>query len=106
MASRRRARLGDGRRLTHWKESVPVATWLDNIGVAQFAVRHFGAAAGVGKSRKRRTSVGSAKRSSSAHGAVLDGVQRQPVCRSSSRDAASSTPGAAQGGVLGSAERA
>jgi aminopeptidase N len=39
--------LGDGRRLTHWKESVPIATWLDNIGVAQFAVRHFGAAAGV-----------------------------------------------------------
>jgi len=39
--------LGDGRRLTHWKESVPIATWLNNIGVAQFAVRHFGAAAGV-----------------------------------------------------------
>jgi aminopeptidase N len=39
--------LGDGRRETHWKESVPIATWLDNIGVAQFAVRHFGEAAGV-----------------------------------------------------------
>jgi aminopeptidase N len=39
--------LGDGRRLTHWKESVPIATWLDDIGVAQFAVRHFGEAAGV-----------------------------------------------------------
>jgi aminopeptidase N len=39
--------LGDGRRLTHWKESVPIATWLDNIGVAQFAVRHSGTAAGV-----------------------------------------------------------
>lgn len=36
-----------GRRLTHWKEAVPIATWLDNIGVARFAVRHFGAVAGV-----------------------------------------------------------
>jgi len=39
--------LGGGRRLTHWKESVPIAAWLNNIGVARFAVRHFGAAAGV-----------------------------------------------------------
>src|SRR5713101_1253995 len=39
--------LGDGRRLTHWKESVPIASWLNNIGVAQFATRHFATAAGV-----------------------------------------------------------
>jgi aminopeptidase N len=39
--------LGDGRRLTHWKQSVPIASWLNNIGVAQFASRHFGTAAGV-----------------------------------------------------------
>ncbi|HXK01142.1 MAG TPA: M1 family metallopeptidase [Verrucomicrobiae bacterium] len=39
--------LGDGRRLTHWKESVPVAVWLNNIGVAQFSSRTFGSAAGV-----------------------------------------------------------
>jgi aminopeptidase N len=39
--------LGDGRRLTHWKQSVPIATWLNNIGVAQFAVRHYGTGAGV-----------------------------------------------------------
>ena len=39
--------LGDGRRMTHWKESVPIASWLNNIGVAQFATRHFGTAAGV-----------------------------------------------------------
>ena len=39
--------LGDGRRVTHWKQSVPIATWLNNIGVAQFASRHFGAAGGV-----------------------------------------------------------
>src|SRR5208283_1328763 len=26
--------LGDGRRLTHWKQSVPIASWLNNIGVA------------------------------------------------------------------------
>jgi aminopeptidase N len=39
--------LGDGRRVTHWKESVPIATWLAGIGVAQFAWRHAGFAAGV-----------------------------------------------------------
>jgi len=39
--------LGDGRRMTHWKQSVPIATWLNNIGVAQFAVHHFGTGAGV-----------------------------------------------------------
>jgi len=39
--------LGDGRRITHWKQSVPIATWLNNIGVAQFASIHFGTAAGV-----------------------------------------------------------
>ena len=41
------ARSGDGRRTTHWKQSVPIATWLNCIGVAQFAARHFGTAAGV-----------------------------------------------------------
>jgi aminopeptidase N len=39
--------LGDGKRLTHWKQSVPIASWLNNIGVAQFATRHFASAAGV-----------------------------------------------------------
>ncbi len=39
--------LGDGRRVTHWKQSVPIATWLNNIGVAQFAVEHYGTGAGV-----------------------------------------------------------
>jgi aminopeptidase N len=39
--------LGDGRRLTHWRQSVPIATWLYNIGVAQFAARHFDRVAGV-----------------------------------------------------------
>ena len=38
--------LGDGRRLTHWKQSVPIASWLNAIGVAQFSVRQFGAAKG------------------------------------------------------------
>jgi aminopeptidase N len=39
--------LGEGRRMTHWKQSVPIATWLNNIGVAQFASVHVGMAAGV-----------------------------------------------------------
>ena len=39
--------LGDGRRTTHWKQSEPIATWLYSIGVAQFAARRFGSAAGI-----------------------------------------------------------
>jgi len=31
---------GDGTRLTHWKQSVPIATWLYVLGVARFAVQH------------------------------------------------------------------
>ena len=34
--------LGDDRRITHWKQAVPIASWLNAIGVAQFASRHFG----------------------------------------------------------------
>ena len=33
--------LGDGRRMTHWKESVPIATWLNNIGVARLRLAPF-----------------------------------------------------------------
>jgi len=32
--------LADGRRLTHWSESVPIATWLYVLGAARFAVEH------------------------------------------------------------------
>jgi aminopeptidase N len=32
--------LGDGTRLTHWKQSVPISPWLFVLGVAQFAVQH------------------------------------------------------------------
>lgn len=39
--------LPGGRRLTHWRESVPIATWLCQLGVAQFSSRHYGWAAGV-----------------------------------------------------------
>ena len=42
-----KADLGDGRRLTHWKQSVPIASWLNAIGVAQFASRQFGAVKGI-----------------------------------------------------------
>jgi len=38
---------GDGLRTTHWKQSAPIATWLNNIGVAQFSERNFGASAGI-----------------------------------------------------------
>ena len=32
--------LGSGRRLSHWRQSVPIATWLNVLGVARFAVDH------------------------------------------------------------------
>ncbi len=32
--------LGSGRRLTHWKQSIPIASWLYVLGVAEFAVQH------------------------------------------------------------------
>ena len=32
--------LPNGMRLTHWKQSVPIATWLYVLGVARFAVQH------------------------------------------------------------------
>jgi aminopeptidase N len=31
--------LGDGTRMTHWKQSVPIASWLYVLGVARFAVQ-------------------------------------------------------------------
>jgi aminopeptidase N len=34
-------------RLTHWKESTPIASWLNCIAVARFASRHFATAAGA-----------------------------------------------------------
>ena len=39
--------LGDGRRRTHWKQSVPISSWLNAIGVAQFSVHHAGLVKGV-----------------------------------------------------------
>ena len=39
--------LGDGRKTTHWKQSVPISVWLNNIGVEQFAVHHAGLVKGV-----------------------------------------------------------
>src|SRR5262249_61656726 len=39
--------LGDGRRLTHWKQSVPIAPWLNALGVAQFASHHAGTVKGI-----------------------------------------------------------
>jgi aminopeptidase N len=39
--------LGDGRRRTHWKQSVPIASWLNAIGIEQFAVFHAGTVKGV-----------------------------------------------------------
>ena len=31
---------GDGRRVTRWRQAVPIATWLNTLGVARFAVDH------------------------------------------------------------------
>ncbi len=34
--------LPGGRRLSHWKHSVPIPVWLNTLGVARFAVQHLG----------------------------------------------------------------
>ncbi|MGW8268677.1 MAG: M1 family metallopeptidase, partial [Longimicrobiales bacterium] len=39
--------LGDGQRLTHWKQSVPIPSWLNALGVARFSSRHFGTVNGI-----------------------------------------------------------
>jgi len=39
--------LGSGLRLTHWKQSVPIPVWLNNIGVAEFSARYLAAAGGI-----------------------------------------------------------
>jgi aminopeptidase N len=39
--------LGDGRKRTHWKQNVPIASWLNAIGVEQFGVHHAGFVKGV-----------------------------------------------------------
>jgi hypothetical protein len=39
--------LGDGRRLTHWKQSVPIAPWLNALAVAQFTSHHAGTVKGI-----------------------------------------------------------
>jgi aminopeptidase N len=36
-----------GMRLTHWKQSVPIASWLYTLGVARFTSHHAGAASGI-----------------------------------------------------------
>ena len=33
--------VGDGTRRTHWKQSVPISTWLNALGVARFTARTF-----------------------------------------------------------------
>ena len=38
---------GDGTRLTHWKQSVPISSWLNALGAGQLASRHFGAVQGI-----------------------------------------------------------
>jgi len=39
--------LEGGRRRTHWRQDVPISSWLYSVGVARFAVRHAGLVRGV-----------------------------------------------------------
>jgi len=39
--------LPGGQRRTHWKQDEPIASWLNNIGVARFASRYFATAQGI-----------------------------------------------------------
>jgi len=39
--------LDGGRRRTHWRQDVPISSWLYSVGVARFAVKHVGLVRGV-----------------------------------------------------------
>jgi aminopeptidase N len=39
--------LGDGQRRTHWRQSVPIASWLFAVGMARFATHHYGVVRGI-----------------------------------------------------------
>jgi len=39
--------LPGGQRRTHWKQSVPIASWLYALGMARFTVRHYATAKGI-----------------------------------------------------------
>lgn len=39
--------LGGGFRRTHWRQSAPIATWLQTLGVARYAVQHSGTVDGT-----------------------------------------------------------
>ncbi len=39
--------LGSGQRRTHWRQDVPISSWLYAVGVSRFAVRHAGLVRGV-----------------------------------------------------------
>src|SRR5258708_4413356 len=39
--------LPEGRRHTHWKQSVPIASWLNTIAAAPFSVRHLPPVKGI-----------------------------------------------------------
>jgi aminopeptidase N len=39
--------LAGGQRRTHWKQSVPIASWLYALGMARFTVRHYATSKGI-----------------------------------------------------------
>ena len=66
--------LPGGVRRTHWKQSVPIASWLNAVGVARFAVHHAGrvdgvAAADLGRFRRIATPAAGSLRATGAPGA-------------------------------------
>ena len=65
--------LPDGMLLTHWKQSVPIATWLYNLGVARFAVQHVDDYMGTG-TRASTTSPSPLNRCSSSTGTGSDPI--------------------------------
>ncbi len=39
--------LGNGQRLTHWRQDQPIASWLNAVGIAEFSVRTFAVIRGI-----------------------------------------------------------
>ena len=74
----------DGLRRTHWKQSVPIASWLYALGVARFIVRHGGvvqgrAAAELGVPAGRREGLAACSRTTARRAIEFFSESHRPV---------------------------
>ena len=101
-ASRKPTSPADMRR-THWKQSVPIASWLYALGMARFTVRHYATSKGMPQqvwvfpqdaddgAARSSSSPDAAPSSSSASRSARTRTRSSPTCRPPASAAAPST---------------